>query len=104
MDLLVGLLLTIPIVKKAKKYYLFLMAGYSDEIMKEAKSVIMPKPKTGNERNNEDDDEMKDEDSDEEDNDNEDSDDDDDSDNEKVGMKGKKKRNKVIKKNERYKK
>mmetsp|Transcript_28420 Transcript_28420/g.21232 ORF Transcript_28420/g.21232 Transcript_28420/m.21232 type:complete len:103 (+) Transcript_28420:510-818(+) len=40
-----GLIVDYPNSKKAKKYYLFLMAGYSDEIMNEAKSVIMPKAK-----------------------------------------------------------
>jgi hypothetical protein len=63
------------------------MAGYSDEIMKEAKSVIMPKPKTGNKHEDGDDDEMKDEESDDEDEENEESDDDE-SDNGKVDMKG----------------
>ena len=40
-----GMIVDYPNSKKAKKYYLFLMAGYSEEIMKEAKSVIMPMPK-----------------------------------------------------------
>ena len=79
------------------------MAGYSDEIMKEAKSVIMPKPKTGNKHEDgDDDDEMKDEDSDGEDGENEESDEDEESDNGKVDMKGTKKRNKAIKKREKF--
>lgn len=42
-----GLIVDYPNSQKAKKYYLFLMAGYSEEIMSEAKQVIMPKAKTG---------------------------------------------------------
>ena len=42
-----GLIIDYPNSKKAKKYYLFLMAGYSEEIMGEARSVIMPRAKTG---------------------------------------------------------
>lgn len=56
------------------------MAGYSEEIMSEAKSVIMPTAKTGDE-------------SDEEDKDSKD----DSSDNERVNMKGKKKNNGIKK-------
>ena len=41
-----GLIIDYPNSRKAKKYYLFLMAGYSEEIVQEAKSVIMPKAKT----------------------------------------------------------
>lgn len=37
-----GLIVDYPNSKKAKKYYLFLMAGHSDEIIEEAKQVIMP--------------------------------------------------------------
>lgn len=37
-----GVIVDYPNSKKAKKYYLFLIAGYSEEIMREAKSVIMP--------------------------------------------------------------
>ena len=37
-----GLIVDYPNSKKAKKFYLFLMAGYSEEIMNEAKQVIMP--------------------------------------------------------------
>jgi 18S rRNA (guanine1575-N7)-methyltransferase len=42
-----GLIVDYPNSKKAKKYYLFLMAGYSEELMNEARSVIMPKAKSG---------------------------------------------------------
>ena len=41
-----GLIVDYPNSKKAKKYFLFLMAGYSEEIATEAKSVIYPKAKT----------------------------------------------------------
>ena len=40
-----GVIVDYPNSQKAKKFYLFLMAGYSEEIMAEAKSVIMPKAK-----------------------------------------------------------
>jgi len=40
-----GLIVDFPNSKKAKKYFLFLMAGYSDEVMSESKSVIMPEAK-----------------------------------------------------------
>ena len=43
-----GLIIDYPNSKKAKKYYLFLMAGYSEEIMSEAREVIMPTAKEGN--------------------------------------------------------
>ena len=36
-----GLIVDFPNSKKAKKYYLFLMAGYSEEIMKDAEKAIM---------------------------------------------------------------
>lgn len=42
-----GLIVDYPNSKKAKKYYLFLMAGYSEEIMNEARQVIMPQAKIG---------------------------------------------------------
>jgi len=42
-----GMIIDYPNSKKAKKYYLFLVAGFSEEIYQEAKSVIMPKAKTG---------------------------------------------------------
>jgi 18S rRNA (guanine1575-N7)-methyltransferase len=42
-----GIIIDYPNSKKAKKYYLFLMAGFSEEIYNEAKSVIMPEAKTG---------------------------------------------------------
>jgi 18S rRNA (guanine1575-N7)-methyltransferase len=42
-----GLIVDFPNSKKAKKYYLFLMAGYSEEIMKDAEEAIMlPKART----------------------------------------------------------
>mmetsp|Transcript_25753 Transcript_25753/g.39615 ORF Transcript_25753/g.39615 Transcript_25753/m.39615 type:complete len:274 (-) Transcript_25753:1-822(-) len=40
-----GMIVDYPNSKKAKKYYLFLMAGFSEEIHMEAKSVIMPEAK-----------------------------------------------------------
>ena len=44
-----GIIIDYPNSKKAKKYYLFLCAGFSEEIYNEAKSVIMPEAKTGDE-------------------------------------------------------
>ena len=44
-----GIIIDYPNSKKAKKYFLFLTAGFSDEIYNEAKSVIMPEAKTGEE-------------------------------------------------------
>jgi len=45
-----GLIVDYPNSKKAKKYFLFLMAGYSEEIMNDAKkSIFMPKPLGENE-------------------------------------------------------
>jgi 18S rRNA (guanine1575-N7)-methyltransferase len=42
-----GLIVDFPNSKKAKKYYLFLMAGYSEEIMKDAeKAIMLPKART----------------------------------------------------------
>ena len=39
-----GLIVDFPNSKKAKKYFLFLMAGYSEEIIKDAqKAVYLPK-------------------------------------------------------------
>ena len=39
-----GLIIDFPNSKKAKKYFLFLMAGYSEEIIKDAeKAVFLPK-------------------------------------------------------------
>ena len=40
-----GIIIDYPNSKKKKKYYLFLMAGFSEEIHQEAKSVIMPTAK-----------------------------------------------------------
>ena len=37
-----GMIVDYPNSKKKKKYFLFLMAGFSEEIHAEAKSVIMP--------------------------------------------------------------
>jgi 18S rRNA (guanine1575-N7)-methyltransferase len=37
-----GVIVDYPNSKKAKKYYLFLTAGFSDSIYAEAKSVVMP--------------------------------------------------------------
>lgn len=36
-----GLIVDFPNSKKAKKFFLFLMAGYSDEIIKDAERAIM---------------------------------------------------------------
>lgn len=36
-----GLIVDFPNSKKAKKYFLFLMAGYSEEIAKEAEDAVM---------------------------------------------------------------
>ena len=52
-----GIIVDYPNSKKKKKYYLFLMAGFSEEIHQEAKSVIMPEAKTGDESDDEDSDE-----------------------------------------------
>jgi 18S rRNA (guanine1575-N7)-methyltransferase len=42
-----GLIVDFPNSKKAKKYFLFLMAGYSEEIMKDAeKAIMLPKART----------------------------------------------------------
>ena len=79
-----GMIIDYPNRKKAKKYYLFLMAGYSEEIIEEARNVIMPKAKTSE--------------SDDEESDNDDSDSDEEN---KVDIKGKKKL-KGINKKEKY--
>lgn len=50
-----GLIVDYPNSKKAKKFYLFLMAGYSEEIMNEARQVIMPEAKSGEEGDSSDD-------------------------------------------------
>jgi len=50
-----GMIVDYPNSKKAKKYYLFLMAGYSEEIVQEAKSVIMPQAKTDEDSDDSDD-------------------------------------------------
>ena len=49
-----GLIVDYPNSKKAKKFYLFLMAGYSEEIMNEARQVIMPEAKSGEESDSDD--------------------------------------------------
>jgi len=77
-----GLIVDYPNSKKAKKFYLFLMAGYSEEIMNEARQVIMPEAKMGEEESEE---SSEEEDSDEE----EDEEEDKESDNEKIDVKGK---------------
>ena len=42
-----GLIVDFPNSKKAKKYFLFLMAGYSEDIMKDAqKAIMLPKART----------------------------------------------------------
>ena len=52
-----GIIVDYPNSKKKKKYYLFLMAGFSEEIHNEAKSVIMPEAKTEDDSEDEDSDE-----------------------------------------------
>lgn len=43
-----GLIVDFPNSKKAKKYFLFLMAGHSDEIQKDAQEAIfLPKARDG---------------------------------------------------------
>ena len=45
-----GLIVDFPNSKKAKKYFLFLMAGYSEQIIKEAEeAVYLPKARTDGE-------------------------------------------------------
>ena len=58
-----GLIVDYPNSQKAKKYYLFLMAGFSEELMNEARQVIMPRAKTGEESDEEDEDSNDEEDS-----------------------------------------
>lgn len=50
-----GMIVDYPNSKKKKKYYLFLMAGFSEEIHLEAKSVIMPKAKDEGDSDSDDD-------------------------------------------------
>lgn len=94
-----GLIVDFPNSKKAKKYYLFLMAGYSEEIQKDAKKAIyMPKAKTeGEEYSDSSDSEM---DSDEENSDEEDKAEEEESssDDEKIGISKKKKDTKFLQK------
>ena len=53
-----GMIVDYPNSKKAKKYYLFLIAGFSQEMRQEAQSVIFPKAKTGEPGDTEEDEEM----------------------------------------------
>ena len=65
-----GLIVDFPNSKKAKKYFLFLMAGYSEEIIKEAEeAVYLPKAKTDGEDYDFDEDEQSDSDMDDQDDD-----------------------------------
>jgi 18S rRNA (guanine1575-N7)-methyltransferase len=83
-----GLIVDYPNSKKAKKYYLFLMAGYSEDIMNEARQVIMPTAKEGEEESEDSDSEMEsEEDSSEE------SEEESDEDEERIAVKGKHRRN-----------
>lgn len=62
-----GLIVDFPNSKKAKKFFLFLMAGYSDEIMKDAeKAIMLPKAKTEGDGYSDDEDSNEDFESDEE--------------------------------------
>jgi 18S rRNA (guanine1575-N7)-methyltransferase len=91
-----GLIVDYPNSKKAKKYYLFLMAGYSEEIMNEARQVIMPQAKQGDEDSSEEssDEDMSDDDEEQvaSDSDAVEEDDDDDEDDKKIDVKGRKKK------------
>jgi len=49
-----GIIVDYPNSKKKKKYYLFLTAGFSEEIHQEAKSVIMPEAKNSDDEESED--------------------------------------------------
>lgn len=93
-----GLIVDYPNSQKAKKYYLFLMAGYSEEMMNEARQVIMPKAKTGDE----DDEDMSDSEDDSEEESGEgseeESEEEDKNDKKKVDIKGRHKNSKPIKK------
>lgn len=42
-----GVIVDYPNSQKAKKYYLFIIAGFSEEVHNEAKSVIFPEAKMG---------------------------------------------------------
>ena len=97
-----GLIVDYPNSTKAKKHFLFLMAGYSEEIMNEARSVIMPKAKTEDDSDSDDQMSEDDEYGDEEekaswiDADRSDSEEEE----QKVGVKGKLKKTKAIKRRE----
>jgi 18S rRNA (guanine1575-N7)-methyltransferase len=83
-----GLIVDYPNSKKAKKYYLFLMAGYSEDIMNEARQVIMPTAMEGEEESEDSESEMEsEEDSSEE------SEEESDEDEERIAVKGKHRRN-----------
>jgi 18S rRNA (guanine1575-N7)-methyltransferase len=85
-----GLIVDFPNSKKAKKYYLFLMAGYSEEIMKDAeKAIMLPKARTEGEGYS-DDESSEDESMDEDDEDNSDEDSEDSEDMRKKGEAGEK--------------
>lgn len=88
-----GLIVDFPNSKKAKKYFLFLMAGYSEEIAKDAeKAVMLPKAKLTGEGYSDCSDSSEEEESDESMSDDEkDSDEDSNSDDNISGKKGKKK-------------
>lgn len=50
-----GLIVDFPNSRKAKKFFLFLMAGYSDEIVNDAeKAIMLPKARTEGEGYSED--------------------------------------------------
>ncbi len=49
-----GVIIDYPNSRKAKKYFLFLQAGYSEEISAEAKNVLMPSALTGDEDSDDD--------------------------------------------------
>lgn len=51
-----GVIIDYPNSQKAKKYFLFLIAGFSEEIHNEAKSVIFPAAKIGDPEESDDDD------------------------------------------------
>jgi len=58
-----GLIVDFPNSKKAKKYFLFLMAGYSEEIINDAeKAIMLPKGKIEGEGYSDESDEQSDED------------------------------------------
>jgi 18S rRNA (guanine1575-N7)-methyltransferase len=57
-----GLIVDFPNSKKAKKFFLFLMAGYSDEIIQDAeKAIMLPTARTQGEGYSDDESENSDE-------------------------------------------